>query len=83
MLDYLESAKNQMEYSDGNFRESALNLSAGAARFLLLNRSIVKGTYLESVDKVSSSDLRRAAGRFLSGKKWAVLAVTPVAGEEK
>ncbi len=83
MLDYLESAKNQTEYGDGNFRESALNPSIAAARFLLLNRNDIEGSYLESVDKVSSSDLRRVAGRFLSGKKWAVLAITPPAGKGK
>jgi predicted Zn-dependent peptidase len=83
MLDYLESAKNQMEYGDGSFRESALNLSVASARFLLLNRNAIAGSYLESVDKVNSSDLRRAAGKFLSGKKWAVLAITPLNGEGK
>ena len=82
MLDYLESAKNQMEYSDGNFRESTLNLSVASARFLLQNRSAIDGSYVESVDKVNSGDLRRAAGKFLSGKKWAVLAITP-AGKKK
>lgn len=83
MLDHLESAKNQIEYSDGNFRESALNLSLAAARFLLLNRTAVTGSYLESVEKVSSSDLRRAAARYLSGKKWVVLAITPPPGKKK
>ncbi len=83
MLDYLESAKNQMAYGDGSFRESALNLSMGSARFLLLNRNPIKGSYLESVENVTSSDLRRVAGKFLSGKKWAVLAITPLAGKSK
>jgi predicted Zn-dependent peptidase len=82
MLDFLESAKNQMEYGDANFRESALNLSVACSRYLLLNRSAVNYSFLESVDKVSSSDLRRAAARFLSGKKWALLALTPLPGKE-
>ena len=42
VLDYLESARNQMEYGDANFRESTLNLSLACARFLLLNRTPVK-----------------------------------------
>ena len=78
MLDFLESAKNQMAYDAGNFRESALNLSMASARFLLLNRNPIAGSYLENVDKVESSDLRRVAGKFLSGKKWAVLAIAPL-----
>ncbi len=78
MVDYLESARNQMAYNDGSFRESTRNLATACARFLLLNRNPVKGSYLESVESVSSSDLRRVAGKFLSGKKWAVLAITPL-----
>ncbi len=81
MLDFLGSAKNQMEYGSGNFRESALNLSVSCSRYLLLNRTPVQGSYLESVEKVSSSDLRRAAGKFLSGRKWAVLVIRPLAGK--
>jgi predicted Zn-dependent peptidase len=81
VLDYLESARNQMEYGDANFREASLNLSVACSRFLLLNRAPIKGSFLESVDKVSSNDLRRAAGKFLSGKKWAVLAITPLPGK--
>jgi predicted Zn-dependent peptidase len=77
MLDYLQSAKNQMEYGNGSFRESALNLSLASARFLLLNRNSVAGSFLDSIGGVSACDLRRAAGRYLSGKKWVVVAVTP------
>ena len=83
VLDYLESARNQMEYGDASFRESTLNLSVACSRFLLLNRTPIKGTFLDSVDKVSSNDLRRAAGKFLSGKKWALLAITPLSGERR
>ncbi len=83
VLDYLESARNQMEYGDANFREGTLNLSLACSRFLLLNRTPVKGSYLESVDKVSSNDLRRAAGKFLSGKKCTVLVILPLPGKER
>ncbi len=83
MLDYLQSAKNQMEYGNGSFRESALNLSVASARFLLLNRNPVTGSFLESVEDVSASDLRRAAGMYLSGKKWVVVAVTPQGKERR
>jgi len=81
VLDFLGSAKNQMEYGNGSFRESTLNLSVACSRYLLLNRTPVQGSYLENVDKVSSSDLRRAAGKFLSGRKWVVLAITPLPGK--
>jgi predicted Zn-dependent peptidase len=82
VLDYLGSARNQMEYGNGNFRESTLNLSVACSRYLLLNRTPIAGSFLESVDKVSSSDLRRAAGKYLSGRKWAVLVITPLAGKK-
>ncbi|MBN2344913.1 MAG: insulinase family protein [Candidatus Aminicenantes bacterium] len=83
VLDYLESAQNQVEYENGSFHESALNLSVAAARFLLLQRGAIAGSYLENVRRVTSADLRRAAGRFLSGKKWVVVAITPLAGRGK
>jgi zinc protease len=78
ITDFLESAKNQMAYDAGNFTESALSLSNAGARFLLLNRKPSAGSYLENVSKVQSSDLRRVAGKYLSGKKLAVLAIVPL-----
>ncbi|MCX6555058.1 MAG: pitrilysin family protein [Candidatus Aminicenantes bacterium] len=78
VFDYLESAKNQMTYDAGNFTESALNLSNASARFLLLNLKPSEGSYLENVEKVESSDLRRVAGKYLSGKKVAALAIVPL-----
>ena len=78
VLDYLESAKNQMTYDSGNFAESALSLSNASARFLLLNRNQISGSYLENVEKIKSSDLRRVAGKYLSGKKLVALAIVPL-----
>jgi zinc protease len=78
VIDYLQSAKNQMAYDSGNFAESALNLSNASARFLLLNRNPAGGSYLEKFEKIGSSDLRRVAGKYLSGKKLATLAIVPL-----
>jgi predicted Zn-dependent peptidase len=78
VFDYLESAKNQMTYDSGNFAESALSLSNASARFLLLNRNQINGSYLENVEKIKSSDLRRVAGKYLSGKKLVVLSIVPL-----
>ena len=78
VVDYLQSAKNQMTYDSGNFGESALNLSNASARFLLLNRNPISGSYLENVEKIGSADLRRVAGKYLSGKKLATLAIVPL-----
>jgi predicted Zn-dependent peptidase len=83
VLDFLQGAKNQMAYGSENFREAALNMSVASARFLLLNRNPLSGTYLESVEKVSSSDLRRVARKYLSGKKWVVLAIVPLAEKQQ
>jgi len=83
VLDFLESAKNQMTYDNENFRESALNLGIAVARFLLMDTVGGSHNYLENVEKTTSSDLRRVAGKYLSGKKWAVLAIVPLAGKEK
>lgn len=78
VMDYLQSAKNQMTYDSGSFAEAALNLSHASARFLLLKRNPISGSYLENVEKIESSDLRRVAGKYLSGKKLATLAIVPL-----
>ncbi|MBE0665374.1 MAG: insulinase family protein, partial [Candidatus Aminicenantes bacterium] len=65
VLDFLRGAKNQMAYGTENFREAVLNMSVASARFLLLNRNPLNGAYLENVEKVSSSDLRRVARKYL------------------
>jgi predicted Zn-dependent peptidase len=78
VVDFLQSAKNQMTYDSGSFSESALNLSNASARFLLLNHNPIGGSYLENVEKVESSDLRRVAVKYLSGKKLALLAIVPL-----
>ena len=83
VLDFLRSAKNQMAYGTENFREAALNMSLASARFLLMNRNPLSGTYLESVEKVSSPDLRRVARKYLSGKKWVGLAITPLVEKQR
>lgn len=83
VLDFLRGAKNQMTYGTENFREAVLNMSVASARFLLLNRNPLNGAYIENVEKVSSSDLRRVARKYLSGKKWALLAITPLAEKKK
>jgi predicted Zn-dependent peptidase len=83
VLDFLRGAKNQMTYGAENFREAVLNMSVASARFLLLNRNPLLGAYIENVEKVSSSDLRRVARKYLSGKKWALLAITPQAEKKK
>ena len=83
VIDYLQSAKNQMAYDAGSFAESALNLSNASARYLLLHRGPAAGSYLENVEKVGSSDLRRVAAKYLSGKKLATLAIVPLKKGEK
>ena len=82
MLDYLGSAKNQMAYDSENFRESRANLSAASARYLLLTRNSAAPPR-ESVEEVNSSDLRRAAGGYLAGKKCAVVVITPLKPGDK
>ncbi len=78
VVDYLQSAKNQMTRDSGEFSESALNLSRAGARFLLLNRNPIAGSYLENVEKVGSADLRRVAAKYLGGKKTAVVTIVPL-----
>ncbi len=81
--DFLESARNQMSYNGGNFRESAQNLSVAVARFMLLHTAKGGDSHAEDEERITSTDLRHVAGNYLSGKKCAVLAIVPLAGKAK
>ena len=75
--DYLESSKNQLKFAFQQSQERSLNLATSLARFMLLNEVNDRGTFLDNIDKISSSDLRKAAGEYLSRGKYVIISVLP------
>jgi zinc protease len=76
-FDYLGSAKNQIRFEMYRSQERGLSVASGLARYLLLGDPSIDRNYLQSVDRLTTSDLRQAAGRYLSGGKKVVVSIVP------
>lgn len=76
-LDYLESAKNQIKFRYHRSQEKGLNLAQSLATNMLMKEGPDRGSYIENIDKIDSSDLRKAAGEYFSGGKYVIVSITP------
>jgi zinc protease len=76
-LDYLESAKNQIKFRYHQSQEKGLNLALSLAMNMLMKEGPDRGSYIENIDKINSSDLRKAAGEYFSGGKYVVVSIVP------
>ncbi len=76
-LDFLESAKNQIKFKIHQSQEKGLLVAVSLARFMLLNEDPTRGSYLENIEKISSSDLRKAAGKYLSKGRYVIVTISP------
>jgi predicted Zn-dependent peptidase len=76
-FDYLEMAKNQIRFASGQAEESGLTLAGSFVRFMLLNTREKPGRYLDGIGRVDSSDLRKAAARFLGRGDSAAVSIVP------
>ncbi len=54
-----------------------MNLAASLARHMLLTRGGFETGYLKNIEKLSSSDLRAIAGRYLGKGEYVVVSITP------
>lgn len=77
ILDFLESAKNQIKFNFYQGRERSLDIASSLARFMLLNENSTEGSYLENVEAINSSDLREAAGKYLSQGRYVIVSILP------
>ena len=75
-LDYLESAKNQIKFNFHQSQEKGLSIAIGLARYLLLNENQERGSYIENIAKLNSSDLRKAAGKYLSKGRYVIVTIS-------
>lgn len=77
-FDYLESAKNQIRFKAEEAREKGLDLALSIVSYLILNEMPSRGGYLEAVGKLKSSDLRKAAGDYLSRGAAVIISILPL-----
>jgi len=76
-LDYLESAKNQIKFRFHQSQEQGLAIALSLATYTLMSEGPDRGKYIDNIDKISSSDLRKVAGEYLSGGKYVIVSVLP------
>jgi zinc protease len=76
-IDYLTSSKNQLKLAFQQSQEKGLNLAMSLARFMLLNEENIRGSFMDNIEKISSSDLRRTAGEYLSRGKYIIVSILP------
>jgi predicted Zn-dependent peptidase len=76
-FDFLGGAKNRILFAAQQAREKGLSLATSLARFMLLSDGKEGRNYLESIEKVNTTDLRKAAAKYLSRGDFVVVAVSP------
>jgi zinc protease len=76
-LDHLQSAKNQIKFRFHQGFEKGLNLATSMAMDMLLNESQERRNYLESIFKVSSTDLRKAGSAYMSKDRYVIVSILP------
>ncbi len=76
-LDYLESAKNQIKFRFHQAQEKGLNLALSLAAHALRSDGDERGPYIESIESITSTNMRKAAGDFLSKDGYVLLSIVP------
>jgi predicted Zn-dependent peptidase len=77
VLDYLESAKNQIKHRYHKSQERGLNLALGLATHAIRSDGISRGAYIENIEKITSKDLRKAAFEYLSKNGYVFISIVP------
>jgi len=77
-FDYLEMAKNQIRFAQGQAEESGLQLAGSFVRHMLVNTRPDPGRYLDGIERIDSSDLRKAADRYLARGEYAAVSIVPL-----
>ncbi len=74
--DYLESAKNRIEFNIQQNQEKGLSVAISLVTHMLLSENS-RTNYFENIFNTSSSDLREAAGKYLSTGKYVITSIIP------
>jgi len=77
VFDFLLGGKNRILFSAEKFQENPLQVALALARHLQLSPVQQKSNYLEAINSLSSSDLRRLSYKYLSQNKPAWVIIRP------
>ncbi len=76
-LDYLESAKNQIKFKYHRSQEIGLTIATSIARYMHLNEIPDRGVYLNNIENINSSDLRKVAADYFSRGRYVIVTILP------
>jgi len=75
--DYLESAKNRIRFKIHRAQENGLAVADSYARHMHMSGDSEGGNFLENIENVDSSDVRKAAGNYLTKSDYVVVTIVP------
>lgn len=75
--DYLQSAKNGIRFKLHRAQENGLHIATSIARHMHLFEGTAPINFLEEIEKLDSSDLRRVAQKYLTKSDYVVVTITP------
>lgn len=77
VLDHLESAKNQIKFKFHRSQEKGLSVATSLAMYMHLNEIPDRGNYLDYIEQITSPELRKVAGEYLSRGRYVILTIRP------
>jgi zinc protease len=75
--DYLESAKNRIRFKIHLGQENGLAVANSFARDMLMTGNKIEGNFLENIENIDSSDVRKAAGDYLTKNDYVLVTIIP------
>lgn len=75
--DYLESAKNRIRFKLHRALENGLAVANSYARHMHMSGDTEGGNFLESIANIDSSDVRKAAGNYLTKNDYVMVTIMP------
>lgn len=78
LFDFLSSAKKQVQLNAERVLEDGRKLASSVALYLLLLEGVTLPPYLETIEKITSTDLRRVASKYLSRPEMAIIVINPL-----
>lgn len=75
--DYLESAKNRIRFKLHRAQENGLAVANSYARYMHMSNDKIEGNFLENIESVDSSDIRKAAGNYLTKNDYVMVTIMP------
>jgi len=76
-FDYILSAKNRIRFEVHRAEERGLAIASSMARYLILQDPDAERNYLKGIERLTTSDLRAAAGRYLGSGRKIIVTVVP------